>query len=298
VLESDISMLSDDFLVIGRQVQTDFGGYIDLLCLDSRGDAVILELKRGLTPREVTAQALDYVSWVKSLSRERIIEIADRYLSESGPLEAAFRDRFGEELPEILNESHQAIIVAEEIDPSTERIIRYLSDAGIGINLATVQHFQTADGQEMLAQVFLIEPAEIETRTKATSKRSPNLSYDQLQAIAEEKGVGPLYTLLVNGLEGIFDQRGTTRSSVAFRCRFGKSIKVVLGLFPDSSDSERGLHFQVYTSRLASYLRASIEQVRNLLPSNHEEWVYWANAPKDQIDDWKGYQGYFKVIQK
>jgi hypothetical protein len=59
-----------------------------------------------------------------------------------------------------------------------------------------------------------------------------------------------------------------------------------------------GCTFQAYTSRLASYLGASIEQVRNLLPSDHEEWVYWANAPKDQTDDWKGYQGHFKNISE
>jgi RecB family endonuclease NucS len=66
-------MIADDFLVIGRQVRTDYDGYIDLLCLDSRGDTVIIELKRGRTPREVTAQSLDYASWVKELSRETII---------------------------------------------------------------------------------------------------------------------------------------------------------------------------------------------------------------------------------
>ena len=74
-------------MVIGRQVETDFGGYIDLLCLDSKGDVVIIELKRGRTPREVTVQTLDYASWVNKLSHDKIAEIAsERFEAQFGHL--------------------------------------------------------------------------------------------------------------------------------------------------------------------------------------------------------------------
>lgn len=63
-LREDISILSDTLLVIGGQIKTDFGGVIDLLCLDQNGDVVIGELKRDKTPREITARVLDYASWV------------------------------------------------------------------------------------------------------------------------------------------------------------------------------------------------------------------------------------------
>ena len=46
-LEADISMLDPDLLVIGREVPTAFGGKIDLLCLDSSGGLVVVELKKG-----------------------------------------------------------------------------------------------------------------------------------------------------------------------------------------------------------------------------------------------------------
>ncbi|GAH92576.1 unnamed protein product, partial [marine sediment metagenome] len=73
-LEKDISIISNELLVIGRQIETDFGGVIDLLCIDYIGDLVIVELKRDKTPREITAQVLDYASWVKDLSNERVTE--------------------------------------------------------------------------------------------------------------------------------------------------------------------------------------------------------------------------------
>ncbi len=66
-IEEDISMLSEDLLVIGRQLTTDFGGKIDILCIDRIGDLAIVELKRDKTPRDITAQTLDYASWVKDL---------------------------------------------------------------------------------------------------------------------------------------------------------------------------------------------------------------------------------------
>ncbi|MCH8088199.1 MAG: DUF91 domain-containing protein, partial [Chloroflexi bacterium] len=67
-LEGDISMIGDDLLIIGRQVETEYGGFLDFLCIDNKGDLVVVELKRDRTPRDVTAQVLDYASWIKDLS--------------------------------------------------------------------------------------------------------------------------------------------------------------------------------------------------------------------------------------
>ena len=60
-LERDPSLLGERLLVIGRQVRTPYGKYIDLLAMDADGNLNVLELKRDKTPREVVAQALDYV---------------------------------------------------------------------------------------------------------------------------------------------------------------------------------------------------------------------------------------------
>ena len=46
-------------LLVGRQVPTDFGNYIDLLAVDDEGALHILEFKRDKTPRDVVAQLLD-----------------------------------------------------------------------------------------------------------------------------------------------------------------------------------------------------------------------------------------------
>jgi hypothetical protein len=174
-LEEDISIISDALLVIGRQVRTDSGGFIDLLCIDSQGDITIIELKRDKTPRETTAQILDYGSWVQDLSGDDIIYIADEYLDDKGPLEEAFSEAFGEDLPDVLNEQHKMLIVASGLDPSSERIIRYLSDAyGVGINAVTFNYFRDEDEREYLARAFVVEPERVEYKVqiKGPSKRT------------------------------------------------------------------------------------------------------------------------------
>src|SRR5580704_2533750 len=67
-IEQDVSLLGMDLLIFGRQVQTRFGGRIDLLAIDVEGNVVIIELKRDKTPREIVAQVLDYAAWVNDLS--------------------------------------------------------------------------------------------------------------------------------------------------------------------------------------------------------------------------------------
>ncbi|RMH78354.1 MAG: DUF91 domain-containing protein [Calditrichaeota bacterium] len=281
-LEQDISIVSDDLLVIGRQVETDFGGVIDLLCLDQAGDLVIIELKRDKTPRGVTAQALDYASWVRGLSSERVIEIASRYFGGEVSLEDAYKQRFGEELPEVLNEHHQMLIVASEVDSSSERIINYLSDTyGVAINAVTFQYFQDEVGQEFLARVFLIEPSEVEykSQTRGASKRRPPLTYEELQAIANRKGVGELYERLVEELTKHFDQRTTTRSTVAFIGVIDGSRRTILSLVPGESEAVQGVRYSLYVERLAKYLGVGGEEIVGLLPPDFTEGRPWKDAP-------------------
>lgn len=291
-LEQDISILSDDLLVIGRQVDTAICGIIDLLCLDIDGDVVIVELKRDKTPREVTAQVLDYASWVKELSNDKITEIATKYLADKAPLDEAFKQKFEEELPETLNSEHKMLIVGSEIDARSERIINYLSDTyGVGINAATFQYFKNEKNQEFLARVFLIEPSEVEykTKTKTSSKRKPYLTYEQLEQISENNGVKDLYLDLFEGLSVFFDQNAPTTHSICFMGKFGDKRKVIFSLIPKDSKKDEGIKFQVYIHRLAEYMDVDIKYLTEILPQNHQDWAY----QKSDSLEWSGFEGFF-----
>ena len=173
-LANDISLLDRNLMVIGRQVRTDFGGYIDLLCLNNLGNTVVVELKRGQTPRDTVAQGLEYASWVKQLSPENITEIADKYLRETGssPFKEAFKERFGVKVPDELNQEHRSLILAESIDDRTDRIVRYMDDMDVPINVATVQYFQGSNGRRLLARVFLVEPVKNEAQSHSRPRRA------------------------------------------------------------------------------------------------------------------------------
>ncbi len=55
-IESNPDILGERLLLVSRQLQTGFGGIIDLLAVDSEGRCVVIELKRGRTPRDIVAR--------------------------------------------------------------------------------------------------------------------------------------------------------------------------------------------------------------------------------------------------
>lgn len=163
------AILSSEWMLIGRQERTSFGGIIDLLAIAPDGSLVLIELKRDKTPREIVAQSLDYASWVENLTGERIAQIYERFRPGQS-LSDAFRDFFGAELDEdSLNQSHQIVIVASELDDSTERIIGYLNARDIAINAIFFQVFQCA-GDQLLSRAWLIDPVETQANVGSTTK--------------------------------------------------------------------------------------------------------------------------------
>ena len=172
-LKRDPSLLGERLLVIGSELSTPWGPRLDLLAIDVEGNLHLLELKRGKTPREVVAQVLDYGSWVSTLSRDDLLDIANRHLNQ--PFEAAFEDVFGSAPPDDLNGELHLTIVAAELDASSERIVNYLRDFGVPVNAVYFSYLED-DGRRYLARSWLVSTDD-ETPAAATgskkSKRAP-----------------------------------------------------------------------------------------------------------------------------
>jgi hypothetical protein len=168
-LAKDISMLDPEIMLIGRQVITDDGKRVDLLALDADGNLQVIELKRDKTPREAVAQLLDYGYWVQNLSFEDVTNIWAGF-NPTTPFEQAFELRFGAAPPETLNVAHRLILVASEIDASSERIIEYTARWGVPVNVVFFRHFQDGD-RRYIARSWLREPTSPEARPKATAAK-------------------------------------------------------------------------------------------------------------------------------
>ena len=179
VLSGDISILDYSWLLIGRQVPTDYGKFIDLLALDREGNLIVIELKKDKTPREVVAQLLDYGSWIKGIGEDDIAAIFEKFINKYEPslidqsLDEVFCNKFGvDEMPDSLNDSHELVIVAAKLDDSTERIISYLTDYGVAINAVFFRFFKD-NKNEYLSRAWLIEPDQADDKIIKKRQKLP-----------------------------------------------------------------------------------------------------------------------------
>lgn len=156
-------LLSDEWMLIGRQEDTGYGGRIDLLAIAPDGSLVLIELKRDRTPRDVVAQSLDYAVWVEKLKPEDLAAIYRRFTKSEANLAVDFQIRFGIPLDEeTINQSHQIIIVASSLDASSERIVSYLNERDIAINVLCFQVFSIGT-EQIISRSWLLDPVQTQS---------------------------------------------------------------------------------------------------------------------------------------
>lgn len=147
---------------IGRQVTATVGNggkFPDLIGIDSEGDLIIVELKKGKTPREVIAQILEYASWGATLSYNELNELSKKYYvndetNANKELSEIYTDVFGQELikEHIFNKKQKLYIVAENISPSTKQVATYLRNIYLlDINLLEYQVLKSNSNDYLLS---------------------------------------------------------------------------------------------------------------------------------------------------
>ena len=278
-LYRDIGLLSNELLVIGRQIER-YGAPLDLLAVDRYGNLVVVELKRDRTPRDVVAQALDYASWVEELGREDVEECTRKYLNE--PFEVAFRRKFGREPPDVVNERHRIYIVASSLDGTTQRIVEYLSSTyGVDINAATFSYFNTDDG-EFVARSLLLDEKDVERRAEARpgAKRKPARSENELRALAQEAGVADLWDVAIRGF-GAVARKQTSRTTLWFQVKLEERYGAIISVFPEASSRETGLAVAVVTERIVRAFGVPEDKLKSICGESTEEYFGTWHSPDE-----------------
>jgi hypothetical protein len=162
MIVNDPSLIGLPIMVLGRQVPTEYGGFVDVLGVDAEGRIHVIEVKRDRTPREVVAQILDYGSWAQDVTLAGASEIFAAKIG--GSLEEAFADHFSAAMPDAFNADQQLTIVASELDAASDRIVEYLASRyDVPLNAVFFRHFK--DGpNEYLARTWLRPPEEAEAK--------------------------------------------------------------------------------------------------------------------------------------
>ena len=157
----------------------------DLLGVDSEGNLVIVEFKRGKTPRDVVAQLLEYAAWANELPAEEIHKIAYDYFKTRDEFRGkTFPEAFGEEfdIPETdelppLNRKLRLFVVAEEIHPRVASVCRFLRTSyKMDVSCIAVSKFQTESGKEIVSTETkvgdedIVTPKTQQQRTSETSR--------------------------------------------------------------------------------------------------------------------------------
>ena len=163
-LLSDPSIFGETLLILGRQVSIpDIKARLDILALDTMGNAVVIELKRGKLSDPVDMQALRYASYISRWRYQDFENQARSHLSKNNDPEFNFNDLFEhfcsnagiDETPDI-NGDQRIIIVGSEVKDKLGSVALWLLEHTIDIRVIEINLFR--EGSNLFLQPQLIIP--------------------------------------------------------------------------------------------------------------------------------------------
>lgn len=145
--------------MIGREVTTNLGTFIDLLGLDRDGDVVVIELKRNETPRTTLAQALEYASFAATLDFETLQDLFRSFMGdENMNLNEAHREYFnlGDDEAASFNKEQRVVIVGHDVTPQIRQTATFLRQKGLPVTCVEFTYFETATKEQLLTTDIVV----------------------------------------------------------------------------------------------------------------------------------------------
>jgi hypothetical protein len=157
-------ILGEPLLVIGRQVLIpDIRDRLDVLALDTAGNAVIIELKRGKLKDPVDIQALRYASYIAKWRFEDFEREARNFLGKTSEPAFNFNAMYEEfcsdagvdETPEV-NVDQRLVIVGSDMRDKLGSVALWLREHSIDIKVVEVHSYR--EGASILIEPAIIVP--------------------------------------------------------------------------------------------------------------------------------------------
>lgn len=225
IADSPEAVLPEDerrVLVIWQE--TPFENVTDVIAIDARGDVVIIEIKRGQTPRDVIAQTLEYAAdvaeWDYDTLNRRAKEYFDARSVKYASLLDAFRSTFAiaDGAEPQFNQHQRIFIVAEQIEENIERTARWLLKRGVSITCVSYTLHASDERDHVLDFTEVVRP--IEAQGEASLSResaAPPTEQEWVERLPEtlKRVYRELRANTANFGNGI--QYATTRNGPRFR---------------------------------------------------------------------------------
>ncbi len=186
------------------------------------------------------------------------------------------------------------------MDDGTERIVKYLADLGVPINVATVQQFVDKDDKRMLAQVYLVEPQVAEANARRTSKRASQ-TVEGLRQMAIDNGIGEVYDHFRERMSGIFTHTNYRKGVVCELKADDGRWRRLMTVDAARDGDKVGLPFIVHATRIQEFFGIEVDEVEQLLPDEvegTEAVTDWGKTIGVHQSEAIGYKGYFTSTQE
>lgn len=179
---ADPTILGEPILIIGRQVLIqDTKDKLDILALDTQGNSVVIELKRGHLKDPVDMQALRYASYISKWRFEDFENQARNFLGKgretefnfNGIYESFCEESGAEEIPN-LNQDQRIMIVGTAVREKLGSVALWLRQHSVDITIIEVKAYK--EGDDIIIQPTIIVPVQISKFIKTglpTSERNP-----------------------------------------------------------------------------------------------------------------------------
>ena len=142
-------------LSLGMEIVTTYNQYLDNLYLDGNGTLVVVEMKRGKSPRDVIAQVMQYGSYVSRLDWQAIEQFCQK--RHGRPLDDAYAAVFGRALPRPPKPAHRLLVVAESFDPQVFDDALYGLNHGIPLALLQFRFYRLSEAEMVDTETILGE---------------------------------------------------------------------------------------------------------------------------------------------